>query len=68
MFSKCLLPYKTLREEGQTTKNLLTLVELLHIRRSYHGDTMVVHDALVVHTQAITHCKQTMATAFNQVI
>lgn len=52
----CVLPCKALREEGQTTKNLLTLVELLHIRRRYHCDTMVVHDAKVVHAQAITHC------------
>lgn len=57
IWPECLLPYKALREEGQTTKNLRTLVELPHIRRCHHGDTMVVHDAEVVHTQTITHCK-----------
>lgn len=64
IFSRYLLPYKTLWEEGQATKNLLTLVELLHIRRSYHGDAMVVHDAVVVHTQAITHCKTNHDNSF----
>lgn len=57
MFCVCvyLLPCKALRKEGQTPKNLITLVELLHIRRCYHGDAMVVHDT-IVHTQTVAHC------------
>lgn len=51
----CFLPCKALRKEGQTTKNLLTVVELVHIRRRYHGDAIVVHDAEVVHTQTVTN-------------
>lgn len=62
-----LLPRKALREEGQTAKNLLTSVELLHIRRGHHGDAMVVHDAEVVHTQTITHCRK-ITTNLNQFI
>lgn len=60
----CLLPCKALREEGQTAKNLCTLVELLHIRRCYHCDAVVVQDTVVVHAQAITHCNVTGQCCF----
>lgn len=53
-----LLPSKALMEEGQAAKYLLTSVKLVHIRRCYHGDAMVVHDSKVVHTQTITHCNK----------
>lgn len=52
----CVLPCKALREEGQAPKNLLTVVELLHIRRRDHCETVVVHDAKVVQSQAVTYC------------
>lgn len=53
-FDLSLSPFKALRAEGQATKNLLTLVELLHIRRRYHGDAVAVRDTVVLHSQAIT--------------
>lgn len=49
------LPCKALRKEGQASKDFLTLVKLFHIRSCYHSHAMVVHNAKVVHTQAITH-------------
>lgn len=54
-FKKKHLQNEALREKGQTPKNLLTSAELFHVRRGYHGDGVVVHDAKVVHPQAITH-------------
>lgn len=63
----CLLPFKTLRKEGQATKNLLTLVELLHIGGCDQGDPVVVHDAQVVHTQTIAHCSTEQDYAFKPI-
>lgn len=52
------LPCEALREESQAPENLGTLVELVYVGRSNHGDALVVHDAEAVHAQAITHWHQ----------